>query len=300
MPSVLEVLEIADGLTGGASLESGGSYTRVFQIEYSGVMVDPVTAILDSSIPVYGAVFPTDSSAIVTDKQATPETDSNGRIWRVTVKYSRPQINPDAQTSPNNPGDDGGTSGGSAPSSPITSQKWVWGTWSKTVAPQKDRDGLVFANSAGDLIDPPPTREDENLQLTYTRTQATLSVRWLRDLNNSVNSQDISIDSVPFVAGTLKCKITAEKPAGAAGNLWLVTITLMHDPDGWDWQLLDAGYRYKSGTTLVDFIGVGGIKATKPRLLNGAGAKLADDGDPVFTTFRKHKRANFAYLALDY
>jgi hypothetical protein len=300
MPSVIEVLEIADGLTGGASLESGGSYTRVFQIEYSGVMVDPVTAILDSSVPVYGATFPTDSSSIVTDKQATPETDSNGRIWRVTVKYSRPQINPDAQPSPNNPGEDGGTSGGAPPGSSITSQKWQWSTWSKTIAPQKDRDGLVFANSAGDLIDPPPTREDENLQLTYTRTQSTLSIQWLRDFNNAVNLTGLTIDSVNFAARTLKCKITAERPAGAAGNLWLVTITLMHDPDGWDWQLLDAGYRYKSGTTLVDFVGVGGIRATKPRLLNGAGAKLADGGDPVFKTFRKHKLAAFEYLALDY
>lgn len=298
--AVVETLELADGLQGGASVDNGGSYTRIFQIEFDAVVTDPVDAFTDSSIPDYGDLFPSDSSVVVKDKTAEPEADSNGRIWRVTVRYERPTTNNDPAASPDAPGEDGGAGEGSPPD-PIVSQRIQWSTWSETEAPQADIAGTLFKNSAGDLYDPPPTRERKNLQCTITRTQSSLDIDWLNNLNDCLNNTAFTLGGREFAAKTLKVSLAADWPTGKANNLWNVTITIQHRPGGWDWSLLDAGYwELASGGGKARITDKGGMPVNKPRPLNGSGLKLADGGTPVYNAFRKHYVTDFEYLGLDY
>lgn len=297
--AVVETLELADGMDGGASLESGGKYTRVFQVEFDAVNDDPVLAFLDASIPIYGAEYPSDSSAVVTEKTATPEADSNGRIWSVKVMYSRPSITADPADSPDPPGEDG-EAGEGEPPDPIPSTKIQWSTWTETEAPQTDLDGELFKNSAGDLYDPPPTRENKNLQCVITRTQGTLDVNWLNNLNDCLNNTAFTLGGKEFAAKTLKVSISAEYPAGSSGGKWQVTITIQHKKNGWDWSILDAGYRQLVSGEPHHIIDAFGMRVSKPRPLDGSGFVLGAMDPPVYNSFRKHYVTDFAYLGLDY
>lgn len=301
MATVVEVLETTEGVSGGASLGTGSKFTRTFQVEFNGINKSPAAACLANdgarSVPNYGDLHADDFKVYVIDKQAKPVEGGGGIFWEVTVQYGRPtevtgSANP--ATTPASPPDNAAGSG--SPPAAQTSIKIQWGTWTRTDSPTKYLTGAIFKNSAGDLIDPPPTREEENIQITYTRTQASFSAQWLRRLNNRININTITIGGETFAAGSLKAKITADYPAGNGSTSWQVVITLQHDPNGWDWTLLDAGYKYLSATGMRAFFD-GALPATKPRLLNGSGLSSTT---PVYLNFRKYWYADFAYLGLDY
>lgn len=301
MATVLEVLETTAGVSGGAALGQGSKFTRTFLVTFSGINKSPAAACLANdginAVPDYGTVHADDYKVYVIDKEAKPADGGGGIYWEVTVQYGRPTIAANPSASPAAPPDN--TAGSGSPPAPQVSTKIQWGVWTRTVSPLKDLNGNVFRNSAQDLIDPPPTREEENIQITYTRTQAGFSVQWLRNLNNRININSITIGGYTFLPGTLKAKITADFPAGNSSTAWQVTIVLQHDPDGWDWSLLDAGYKYLSGGNTREFRD-NNLPATKPHLLDGSGGALGAGGTPVFLSFRKYWYADFAYLALDY
>ena len=300
MATVIEVLETTAGVSGGAALGQGSKFTRTFLVTFDSINKSPAAACLANdgvnSVPNYGTVHADDYKVYVIDKEAKPAEGGGGIYWEVTVQYGRPTIAANPAASPAAPPDN--TAGSGSPPAAQTSTKIQWGTWTRTNAPLKDLNGAVFKNSAGDLIDPPPTREEENIQITYTRTQAGFSVQWLRNLHNRININSITIGGYTFLPGTLKAKITAEFPAGNSSTSWQVTIVLQHDPDGWDWSLLDAGFHYLSGGNVRDFYD-DNRPAARPHLLDGSGAALGA-GAPVFLSFRKYWYADFAYLALDY
>lgn len=301
MAAVIEVLETTAGVSGGAALGQGSKFTRTFLVTFDGINKSPAAACLASdgvnSVPAYGTVHADDYKVYVIDKEAKPSEGGGGIHWEVTVQYGRPTVSANPSASPAAPPDNAAGSG--SPPAAQTSTKITWGTWTRTTAVVKDLNGAIFKNSAGDLIDPTPTREEENLQITYVRTQAGFSVQWLRNLNDRININSITIGGYTFLPGTLKAKISAEYPAGNSSTAWQVTIVLQHDPNGWDWSLLDAGYKYLSSGNPREFRD-GNLPATKPRLLDGSGGQLAGGGTPVYLSFRKHWYADFAYLALDY
>jgi hypothetical protein len=226
-----------------------------------------------------------------------PVDGSNGFIWKTTCTYKRPTINANAPASPGSP-----SGGGGAPAA-ITPQKIEWGYWTKTQVVWQDTAGTAIRNSAGDMYDTQPTRENEYLQLTVTRTQSSLDVNWIEEMNDKYNSSSFSIAGKSFPAYTLKCNITANYPVGSDNSLWEVKIVLKYDPDTWDWIILNAGYYEKdSGTGALKKItsSLDGKFATKPMLLDSAGAKLAPGGTPTYKTFFKYYGKNFAYLGLGY
>lgn len=304
MPSVIEVLEIPEGTEGGASIDSGASFTRSYSVEFDGINKSPFAAITATdgviTIPAYGAAHPDLSSSLVVDKTAKTDADSNGWIWLVTVKYAYPKVDADPQGSPDPPGQDGGDPGESAPpATPLPSKKITWGSWTKTSAPQKDIVGNALLNSAFDCFDPPLTREDEHIQVTIVRTQSSFDAFWFNYLNNSLNNQAFAMKGYEFAAKTLRCKIQAEYPTGPNNNLWQITITIQHDPATWDWRVLNAGYNYWDSIKAIPIF-IKGHRPSVPQLLTADGLKLAKNGTPTYKDFRKYYVADFAYLGLDF
>jgi hypothetical protein len=230
---------------------------------------------------------------------AAPAPDSNGLIWITTCTYSRPTINANAPASPSDPVSGGG---GAPTPAPITPQKIEWGFWTKTSVVWKDRLGDVIRNSAEDVYDSQPTREDEYDLITVTRTQSSFSPSWKNYLNNKINAGSFTVGGYSYPTHTLKCNVSATFPVGSNNNLWEVKIVLKYDPDGWDWTILNAGHRYKDAGTgkLRKCIDGEGKPATRPMLLDAAGLQLAPGGTPTYKTFVKYDSADFDYLGLGY
>ena len=301
MATVIEILELSEGVSGGADLESGGQHVRAFLVTFDGINKYAPSAIIATdginTIPLYYTVHPADTSSRLMAITSEPVDGANGLIWKTTCTYRRPTINANAPTSPSSP-----SGGGGAPAS-ITPQKIEIGFWTKTAVVWQDTAGTALRNSAGDMYDQQPTREDEHIQFTITRTQSSVNLDWLEELNNHYNSSAFTISGRSFPAYTLKCNITASYPVGSDNTLWEVKIVLKYDPDTWDWIILNAGYYEKdSGTGALKKItsSLDGKFATKPMLLDAAGAKLAPGGTPTYKTYFKYYGADFAYLGLGY
>ena len=297
--SAIEILEVADGVTGNASVESGQRYTRVFQVELAAPSVDIPEILAASSatytIPAYGEAYPTDGYAFVTNKTAEPHAD-NPCIWTVHVEYTVPKVNPDAPDSPDAPS---GGSGGTT--DPIVSQKKTWRLYAKTEAVLDDIAGATIVNSAGDPFDPAFTQEKLYPELVIERTQRTFSPQWMLDYRGKRNSAAITIGGKVWAAKCLRVvDITATQPAGQSAQSWQVTITIRYDPVFHDIRTLDVGLREKVAGKMVPIMD-GGQKATQPVLLNGAGRKLAVGAAPVFLPrFEIYDTVSFTNLRLDY
>lgn len=297
--AVIDVKPIGDGLDGGADVDSGGRYNRVFQVEFDAINSDILAAINATdgviAIPSFGAAYPTDSSSVVTGKSGEPHAE-NPCIWTVRVAYTVPSVNPTAPASPDPPS---GGSGGTT--SPIPSQKRVWRFWTKTVAITKDINGDLICNSAGDPYDPPFSDEVQYPELVITRTQSTFSPQWMLDFKGKRNHASITIGGVVWLAKQLRIvDILAEYPAGQSGGGWQVTITIRYDPEEHDIIPLDAGYRQLVAGDIRPILD-GGHQLAQPALLNGAGAKLPVGDDPVYQgPFQIADTVDFTKLYLDY
>ncbi|WP_020475262.1 hypothetical protein [Zavarzinella formosa] len=309
-PTVIDIIETADGVEGTLDIQTGDTRTRSFRVFFEGFnqSVDAArnatceTSIV-TAIPGYGENHPENSFIYVLKKSGKVTSDSNGSAWDVTVEYGVLTANANPSPSPSPAGADGAT-GDSPPPDPETPQKFSINYWTKTSAPQADILGNAFLNAAYDFYETPPTREDEYLMFTAVRTSSKMDYDWLDSLNNCINVAAHKIGNKTYAAGTLKANITAEWPGGSDGKSWTVTIVVRHDPDGWDWQIINAGFNKLvlggiAGIKKVPII-LNGYKPSKPQLLDASGFLLAPNGNPTYKTYRKHYKADFAYLGLGY
>lgn len=311
MANVVDVYEIPDGLTGGLSVQdaSGGNYTRVLQVEFDGInrfVWAALEAVGDSeSVPVYGEPHPEDLTSWCYDKRAEPVPD-DPTTWRVTCRYARSPVDPNAPNSPQPPSQNGG----GEPPAPIPSQKVTWGTWTRQKAWDDDRNGVAITNSADDPFDPPITTDEHLIELTVVRSQSTFSTFWKKECEGAVNDAMFpGFGDFGAPKRTLKVvEITGELvPAtDKTPRYWTVTIRIQHDPNGWQARPLDRGYRKKVGANRVTIL-KDGLRPAHPPLLDGAGAALADGAAPVFLDgnggrkgpFIVHWEIDFKQLALD-
>lgn len=301
MPAVVEVIPIPPE-SGGADVESGGAYPLRFLVQMDGVYTDH-TAIITAtdgvtSIPAYGAAHPSDTTAFVVDKQASPDEESPD-WWTVTVYYRVPSVSPTPAASPAEPP---ATTGGTPPT-PITSQKIKWKWYRKSVVFEVDQNGDDVRNSAGDPFDPPAQVEELYAEVTIERTQSTFDENWMIAYRNARNKKAVTLGKLVCAVSTLKVMdIEADYPAGSGGNAWQVRITLRYDPvDEHTIFILDAGYRYKDGATRKRFIDeLTATPSTQPRRLNGAGAALGDANANIFMDFYHGPEVDFANLAIGY
>ena len=175
----------------------------------------------------------------------------------------------------------------------------------------RDRTGAAVVNSAGDPYDDPPvTREDSRMVLTVTQNVASLDYATIQLARDSVNEFTWG----PFQPRTVKCEPPrcTRKWQNDTGYYWQIqwqflvideeyrdtTNTLLGV--GWDKVLLDAGYRYKSGSAYKQIL-VDNNPVSKPYPLDGAGGLLASPATATkkYRTFYLYKLFDFNLLGFN-
>lgn len=167
--------------------------------------------------------------------------------------------------------------------------EWDWVQFEKIA--DVDRDGKAVVNSAGDYFDPPIVMDDSRPILRIVRNEPDFSMAYASDYRDSINDGPW----YGYPAYTVKCtSITAklEYSMNIPGdNKWYWTLTYVFhlNPDGWDKEVLDQGLRSSGGEPIIK----GGVPATSPVLLDGAGEPAASGADASYLKFGIYKTRDF-------
>lgn len=165
-----------------------------------------------------------------------------------------------------------------------------------------DRNGDAVLNSAGDPF--------ENAMRERTRRVVTVMKNitnipsWVITAEDAVNSSAFLLDG--FSVGARLAKLSAPQIGrwqyrnGAAYREMTMTIKL--NKDGWNFQPLDAGFRFRNGLgDLVRITSLGdGTDITQPVCLDGAGVVLSDPtpATAVYGDFEQYPEYDFNLLPL--
>ena len=171
--------------------------------------------------------------------------------------------------------------------------EWIFANTNEPV--DIDAHGLPMLNSSDETNDPPITVEITDLILRYRRNSATFNPNIaLAYLNRSVND-DLFLGVDPGIAHLTRW---TGKHIFRPLEYFIETLEIRFRGDGWRVRRLDRGYRTKAST---DEVGVeitddNGQPITQPVLLDGKGARLADNADPVYNQYEIMRPFPYANL----
>ena len=163
-----------------------------------------------------------------------------------------------------------------------------------------DRDGKAILNSAGDPF--------ENLFRERTRRIVSIVKNvsavpdWIINSEDAVNSAAFLVDGFSVPAGKAKLGAPRLGQWQLRNNTRFreMSMTMKLNKDGWTSQPLDAGFRYKDGTSRKIIVNDDSTLPTTPVCLNGAGAVLANPSptNAVFGAFNIYPAYDFNLLPL--
>jgi hypothetical protein len=196
---------------------------------------------------------------------------------------------------------------------------------------EQDIGGRTILNSARDPYNPGVTKDDSRYVVTITRNESAVDFDVFNQIKDTVNKQ-------PFLGRKKRC-VKAKPPKARrawnpdTGYYWVVTYQFeikdkeyrlpptdvpsnsFWDPtppdgppsstlgeligQGWDKVILDAGFRYISGTspsTTRKQILVDGVPVQDPIPLDGAGAVLDPDLQPKYRVYRVYPEYDYNTL----
>lgn len=166
----------------------------------------------------------------------------------------------------------------------------------------QDRNGDAIVNSAGELFDPPITKDQHDLIIHIKRYQYSFDPVQASQFEGSVNSANF----LGYAPGLVKCNVYRGKQLRLSGLwVWEVIFEFEVREDGWQKRILDQGFRTHTGTD--DDTGVplyaaikdtSGVPLSAPTLLNGDGGLNPDTSPPVFHQFELENQYDFSVLGL--
>lgn len=274
---------------------TGGKRVRVYQIIFhvkcNTINEDPVTIIHHAEIPTLApiSVWPSDYGAVLVD--IDPQQDEERPdFWVVTCSYTS---NPDIKTE--DPPDE----------NPLLRPAIV------TRSPQqrqrvleRDTNGDLYLNTAGDLFIPPEEREEHPPSYTVTKNM----IVWPYALEIAY-ADAINSDVIAIVSKGISAAIGTMKFNGFSGSeqfendmaFWSVSASFEVNWEGWNAPILSCGYQEKKYDAIEDEYYLWPIVARNaestpgPIPLNSAGA--ADPyGTPFYMPFKKYREVPFATL----
>lgn len=268
--------ELSPGRAGDDSTSEKSSkraYVRKFRVIMDS-QFDTITEVL-AALPGIGAAHPDDSKATCHKRRAQTH-DKAKMIWLATVDYKRdgPSTDPLNDTVDHE-----------------------WGTTASTEPFYKDKDGDAILNSAGDYY-------DEGIKDTVSRWGVTITQNvafmpaWVSSYRDAVNSDAVVIDgyAVPIeVAKIASIKLgKIETRNDTEYRVFTLVINIKDATETWVREVLDRGMRCKDpadATKRIPCVTDDGRDVTKPVLLDGAGAQLANPA-PANAVFRDHDLRN--------
>lgn len=269
--------------------DRGENRTRTFFIETDDATETDVLSA--SGLPADGDDFPGKPAGTVIVKSIVLDHPGNRpTTWRARVQYGPPEDTPSGKpvdNSPTDPADD-----------PIS----ISGEYEDyLVALDADRDGKAIETTAGEPYDPPIEEEATLFVLVLEKTETAAPYAKAYAHHNRVN------DSAFYGAApeTLLVKIGFSNffwrnpDTGVLVERWKLRYRFKHKAEGWQREILDAGFAELIGGKLVEIVDEEGNRPSNAVKLDGAGRKLADPkAAGNFNTFRTKKKSNFAGLGL--
>jgi len=258
------------------------TYQRQFRLVTDDPDDGPYAIGSNASLPNIGSLHPEDSSAWC--RELTVENDAPYAGWIVTANYSSERELSET------------------PTSDPAFVTWDSEQFQKPVIQDKDGDAVV--NSAGDFFDPPAMMDDSRRVVTVQKNLTAVPT-WILDYQDAVNSDSFSVDGVTIAIGTAKMQRVSVGAEDIRNGIAFrqVTFTMHLQRDGWDMQILDAGFRRIDPGDSTKRIAISlddGTEPTTPALLDGSGGLLSNPtpANAVFKTFSVYKTRAFSSLPL--
>ena len=269
----------------GGKLEmgSGGSFTRCFRVQTTDPENEgPYEVCFAAGMPSLGDPFP--SNPLYTLRSITPSPLSDPSVeWLATCEYSRNSGNPDDE-----------------PDNPLNEPVQISVRGNKvTKAPIRDLDLKKFVNTVGDPFETAVEIERTYPVVVFTRNEPAFGFEshakpFLDRVNNG--------SYLGGATGTVKCTdLSAEKHFSEAMEYWQVRYEFSYNPDGWQPQVLNAGYYFKDAGERNRCVDVDGRDTASPMPLTESGSQIAPSGIPAqlhYIEFRMYESANFGSLGL--
>lgn len=307
---VTSIKEIHSGRDGAEELgrddQEVRRYTRVFRVT-TGSNYDGWYVISGSpSLPVIGAVYPSDPEAYCRRRRGRNESFSK-QVWIVTCAYSTEK---ELEENPLN-----------------EPAEIEWDTEQFQRPYVKDKDGEGIVNSAGDAFDPAVDGDDSRWMATVQKNVAAVPT-WLLEYRDAVNEDEVTKDNpegtfefdgltiYPNEAKMQAIRISKWQERNDV-NYRVLTMRIQFKYDerqhgvaeddavfkGWSRQTLDIGLRRKDpddATKRIKCLDDEGREATSPMRLDGAGAQQADPtpANAKYITDDIYQRQPFAVLPL--
>lgn len=291
----MAVVNVKEGWSGknfGKSRD-GRSAARFYTILLDAA-TDDLKVVLEASaggvaIPKYGQGHPTDDWLRVDSVQSNPR---GPLLYDVIVQYLRRQR---------------GGAGGDPDAATPFDEAWQieWGWEMSTVALDQDQQDptIPITNTADEPFDPPITRDQADLVLAITRNEPTYNVAQALAYRNVLN-EDTFYGAPPL---HVLCRpIEGRRVIEGTGiEYYRNTYRLVFREDTWNVNVLNQGYREKTGTdaagraTYRQILDEDGNPLSEPVLLGITGERLLETQTPEWLSFARNKIQPFATLGLE-
>lgn len=221
---------------------------------------------------VFGTEF--DTGAFCLDISSEQEGD-DGKFWLVKCQFGR---------------------------APALEENPLLQPWEITLSGQAvevpfdiDADGRPVCNSIGDPFSTALMKQTNQPVLSITRNEASFNPALVL-FANTVNS-DAFYGGAP---GTVLFQPanSQRQYSSTYGYFWTTQYSFAYNPDGWDKQLINQGFRARNPRGVLKNILVQGVPITEPALLTWGGDILPQGAPPVILTFKPYPRMPFAALGL--
>lgn len=281
------------------SVDSGGITTlkKDFIVVQNAVMAENGETLTFPGVPAIGSAHPSYPGLYVQSYDVQEGEGKDKQTLTVTVNYG-PQTTE--------------TSGTGQDAQTVAVDEWGWddGTDEKELV--TGVDGAPVLNSAGDPFESVPKIMAPAPVFTKVMKFKTRQSGW-NDVTCCVNDSPVTIGGISFPIGSLLCTVCEKRLIGNANWKYQYTVHLRYKSNvvkiggsdtltdiGWDVAIADAGMRERNSGTgekkLIRAIDKETGKmctVTSAALLDGNGAKLADEAEPYNFRFQAYERATF-------
>lgn len=218
-------------------------------------------------------------------RTVTPENlDEDPHYWNVTVEYSDEPLREGVNDQPD----------------PLLRPVDIsWGSVQYQKPIFQDINGNVICNTANDPFDPPPVIDDARWTITIQQNVPAVPT-FILNMNNTINSGPVIIDSVSFPARTLKVQSIGISPEQFENNILYRTFIcqLHYREETWQYRLLNAGFADLAFGVRGEILLDDGSKPSQPWPLDEQGLKIQDPSPEtiVVLNFDVYHEADFSVL----
>lgn len=272
-------------------------YERTFEVFTDDKEDDGRVVMTEADVPQLNDPY-MDSNGVIDggafcDDVSPQCSDENPYQWTVSAHYTS-EVDSEAIEA-QDPGDDGDN----ASTDPIFRPTIInYSTRARTRVAEFDYSvpPKQYVNSAGQQFDPPVEEEILNMVIHVIRNEATANPNTIALYTGACNRGAWG-GFAEYQARITSW--TADQQNEQGQTFYQHKYEIEVQTPSWEIKVLDAGdYEIVGGNQVSLAVDNKGVVMHGRGLLDGNGAKLADDADPVYITFRRYPLRNFNTLKL--